>query len=214
MKRWKFVMLCAALVMALCGVAWAEVSGDMVISGDFATGYTVSTWYSSSVSAHNADGELTFSIISGDIPPGFYIRQNGSDFYLQGVPDRADTWLFTLMVTDRHNRTASRDLSVTIVGEHPAGKLVISGDELISGMAISGDFETGYTTSTWYSSSVTVYGAEGDLTFSIESRDLPPGFFIRQDGSDFYLEGVPSKAGSWDFTVGVTDRQNPAVICR
>ena len=49
-----------------------------------------------------------------------------------------------------------------------------------------------------------VNGGVSDYTFVA----LPPGFFIRQGVSSFYLEGIPNKPGTYTFDLKVTDRRN------
>lgn len=110
-------MLCAVLVIALCGTALAKLADDMTISGNFAKGYTVNNWYLSYVTVSGGVTDYTFNITEGELPPGFFIRQDGSYFYLEGIPDTVGTWAFKLRVTDRRDMYAERELSVTVDGD-------------------------------------------------------------------------------------------------
>ena len=75
-------------------------------------------------------------------------------------------------------------------------------------MAITGSLPDFYTNKYWYSSNVTVEGGNSPYTFQIVDGSLPPGFFIRQSGSDFYVEGEPNNEGKYTFTLRVIDQRN------
>ena len=115
-------------VMLLCGTSWAKLADDMMITGNFPKGYTVNNWYSASVAASGGVTNYTYNITSGSLPPGFYIRQSSKNFYLEGIPNTAGTWKFTLRVTDRRDYYAERELSITISDEnYEASDMSLSG---------------------------------------------------------------------------------------
>lgn len=74
MRSRNLLLLCAVLVIALCGTALAKLADDMTISGNFAKGYTVNNWYSSYITVSGGVTDYTFNITEGELPPGFFIR--------------------------------------------------------------------------------------------------------------------------------------------
>ncbi|MBQ7217647.1 MAG: putative Ig domain-containing protein [Synergistaceae bacterium] len=79
---------------------------------------------------------------------------------------------------------------------------------LAEDMSITGNFAQAYTVSNWYSSAITINGGVRDFTYNITEGELPPGFFVRLDSSYIYLEGKPNQAGTYTFTIRITDRRN------
>ena len=173
----------------------------MTMTGDLETGYTIRGWYSSGVQASGGTTPYTFNIMSGALPPGFYIRQSGSNFYLEGIPNQAGTYKFTLRVTDRRDAYVEKEFSVTIKDSYTQA----------NDMSVANLFESNHDVDKWYSSSVKVSGGTSPYTFSVLSGNLPDGLYIRQSGSDFYLEGTPKKAGTYDFALRFRDWRNTYV---
>ncbi|MBQ7594457.1 MAG: hypothetical protein IJU48_08920 [Synergistaceae bacterium] len=192
---WIFVLLA---VMLLCGTSWAKLADDMMITGNFPKGYTVNNWYSASVAASGGVTNYTYNITSGSLPPGFYIRHDGGRFYVEGIPNKAGTYTFKLRVTDQRNTYTEREFTLNIKSEHYSA----------SDMSLTGKFPEAYTVNNWYSASVQANGGVTNYTFNITSGNLPTWFYIRQDGKNFYLEGIPAHPGTYTFTLRVTDRRN------
>lgn len=198
MKRMKFLFLFALTAVMFCGASFAsELADDMTIAGNFARGYTVNNWYSQYVTVSGGTREYTFNITDGELPPGFFIRQDAAYFYLEGIPNTAGTWKFTLRVTDRRDTYAERNLSVTIDDTN------YKADDMNLSEAFTASGETGK----WYESKIQTKGGTQDYTFNV-SGTLPPGLYIRQDGGRFYLDGVPTQTGDYTFKLRVTDRRN------
>jgi hypothetical protein len=65
---------------------------------------------------------------------------------------------------------------------------------------------------TSYDAIIGAQGSNGDPTFSVKSGSLPPGLSLVPD-SDYTaavdLTGTPTKAGTYSFTLGVTDSATP-----
>ncbi len=198
MRRNKFAFLFALMTLLFCGASFAsELADDMTIAGNFARGYTVNNWYSESVTVSGGTQDYTFNITEGGLPPGFFIRQSGTYFYLEGIPNTAGTWKFTLRVTDRRDMYAERKLSVTIDDTN------YKADD----MTLSGAFTASGETGKWYESRIYTEGGTQGYTFNVTGT-LPPGLYIYKYGSDFYLQGVPTQTGDYTFTLKVTDRRN------
>ncbi|MBQ4431359.1 MAG: putative Ig domain-containing protein, partial [Synergistaceae bacterium] len=197
-------------------------AADMSLSGSFPESYTLSTWYSQSVQVSGGTPSYSFSISGGALPPGFYIRQDNGTFYLEGVPNTAGEYKFTLRVIDRRNAYTEKEYTVKINGDHTKG----------DGMSITGRLPDAYTTSSWYTNSppLKIVGGNGTYTFKITSGGLPPGFYVRQgtpryssvyyddsgryytyNNENFYVEGIPTKPGTYTFTLQITDSSDKYV---
>ena len=173
-------------------------ANDMSITGAFAEGYTINNWYSSNVYVSGGTSDYIYNITSGALPPGFFLRRDGSNFYLNGIPNKAGTYKFTLRVYDKRDTYTERDFTVKINGEHYAA----------DDMSINGVLAQGYTVNNWYSSSVQISGGVSGYSYNITEGSLPPGFYYRADGQYIYFNGIPNKAGEYKFKIKVTDRRN------
>ena len=175
---------------------------DMPITGDFSSGCKVNEKYSSSVCVQGSIGITRWSAAEGTLPPGLSLNPSGSAVSLEGIPNAAGTYTFTLRANDSRNAYAERQFSVTVTGE------ASSAPAKAEDMSITGIFSDAYVINTWYSSSVKVNGGTEDYTFSISGGSLPTGFFIRQSRDVFFLEGVPADPGTYTFTLKVIDSRS------
>ena len=194
-KKFAVIAFLLIFILSLQSSVFAE---DMSIQYEFPDGYTVNNWYSNRVQVQGGASPYTFNITSGTLPPGFYIRQDGTYFYLEGIPNKAGTYTFNLSVRDNNDSRVEKQLSVKVNNTHYAD----------SNMSLLYSFDTNKDASLWYSSRVQVQGGVSAYTFKITSGALPSGLYIRQDGNNFYLEGYPTKAGSYNFTLRVIDQHN------
>ncbi|MBQ9433359.1 MAG: putative Ig domain-containing protein, partial [Synergistaceae bacterium] len=172
---------------------------DMSITGNFASEIQINAKHSSDIYIQGCTGTPRWSVVDGTLPPGLSLRPLDSAVYIEGIPNTGGTYTFTLRATDSRNAYAERQFSVMVTGE------ASSAPAKAEDMSITGNFPDAYVINTWYSSSVQVNGGTEDYTFSISGGTLPPGFFIRQDGGAFYLEGIPADPGTYTFALKVTD---------
>ncbi|MEX2261450.1 MAG: putative Ig domain-containing protein [Bryobacteraceae bacterium] len=94
--------------------------------------------------------------------------------------------------TPRFRDTYTEKTIFTMVGSsNPVPPLVISTSSLPSGVA-----------GTAYSQPVAATGGSGPHTWSISAGSLPPGLTLSASGS---ISGNPSAAGTWPFTIQVSD---------
>ena len=194
----KFSAALSFLVVLLwAGSSTAKLASDMTLSGSLQKAYTVNPWYSYPLNCSGGVGNYTFNITEGSLPPGFFIRQDGGTFYVEGAPDTAGSYSFKLRVTDRRDCYAEKSFSFDIGGQsYKADDMTISPVFTATGQA-----------GTWYQSTTTITGGTSGYTFNV-SGTIPEGLYIRQDANRFFLEGIPSKAGTYTFTLKATDRRN------
>jgi hypothetical protein len=152
-------------------------------------------------SAHDS-GEFS---VSGTVPPGTLVRSQGlagSGTILGGTPTTAGTYTFTVSGTDNNGISiAPMTYQITIVGNFQPPPMTINGSSVLP----SG------TVGTYYASVFSVSGGSIPYTWSVLSGQLPPGLSLQSDitlsqtGDD--LSGTPTMAGTFTFTMQVTDGQ-------
>ena len=156
-------------------------------------GGTVGQAYSQSVTATGGTTAYSWSIVSGSLPPGLSLSPTGTpSATISGTPTTAGTYNFTVQVTDSAAATDTQALSITIA---PAPTLTITTTSLPGG-----------TVGQAYSQAVTATGGATPYSWSIVSGSLPPGLSLSPTGTpSTTVSGTPTTAGTYNFTVQVTD---------
>ncbi|MCI0370337.1 MAG: putative Ig domain-containing protein, partial [candidate division NC10 bacterium] len=146
---------------------------------------TVGTAYSQPLAATGGTTPYTWSLASGTLPPGLSLSGGG---VLSGTPTTAGSFSFTPQVTDGIGATDTQPLSLTVNALPP---LNITTTSLPAA-----------TVGTAYSQPLAATGGTTPYTWSLASGTLPPGLSLSGGG---VLSGTPTTAGSFSFTVRVTD---------
>lgn len=156
----------------------------------------------SSIRAHTT---AVTSPSRGRWPPGTLVRSDGlggSGTILAGTPTTAGTYTFTVSGTDFSGISiAPMTYQLTVVGNFQPPPLKINGSSVLP----SG------TVGTEYANVFSVSGGSIPYTWSVVSGQLPPGLTLLSDitlsqtGDD--LSGTPTTAGTYTFTMQVTDGQ-------
>ncbi|MGO9123753.1 MAG: putative Ig domain-containing protein [Terriglobales bacterium] len=144
------------------------------------------------VSAGGATGTFIWVLEAGNLPPGLSLSQSTTDsVVISGTPTALGTSSFTVQVTDSSGTVASQALSLTI---NPPPPLSVATRSLSSG-------------SVGVSYSQTLQAASGNApyTWTITAGSLPAGVSL----TGAVLSGIPTSAGTSDFTVEVTDSTSP-----
>jgi hypothetical protein len=138
--------------------------------------------FTSKQSAGGGSGTYTWSVSKGTLPAGMTLADDGT---IGGTPSLAGRYPFALTVTDSESR--SKSLAVTLVVK---AKLAFKALKLKRA-----------TVRAQYRSRIVLIGGVAPLTWTATGK-LPKGFIIGKTG---LLIGTPTKAGSYRFTVTVTD---------
>jgi hypothetical protein len=159
-------------------------------------GGNVSSPYLQNVIAFGGTAPFTWKVVSGALPAGLSL--GSSTGAIAGTPTTPGRSTFTIQVTDSLSATASRDLLIDI------GTDIGSPVPIISTSA----FPTGTAGISYVPQSVIVSGGVPPYAFSVVEGAglLPPGLTLSATG---ILAGSPSQAGSFGFTVRVTDSSIP-----
>jgi hypothetical protein len=150
---------------------------------------TVASDYSQTVVASGGTGALIWST-TGSLPTGLN-PINPSTGQISGTPSAAGTFNFTVQATDTLNQSDDQPLSITI--DLPAPPNITTTSPLPNGTVGTPG----------YNQQVQATGGIGNLIWIISAGPLPPGLDINQDTG--VISGEPITAGTYDFTVQVTD---------
>lgn len=153
---------------------------------------TANTAYSATLQASGGAGTLTWSVISGTLPPGLSL--NSSTGVISGTPTSTGSWTFTVQVTDSGSPALSAQQQLTIT-VNPA-TLTITTTSLSSG-----------TVGTAYNATVQSSGGTTPVTWSVTVGTLPAGLSL--NSSTGAISGTPTTAATSDFTVTATDSATP-----
>jgi hypothetical protein len=134
--------------------------------------------YQVSVTAINGTGDYAYSI-TGTLPPGITFTGGA----IQGTPTTAGVYTFTINAAGAGAAPGSRTYTLRIALAWP-----------------STQFAAG-TTGIAYQQPLSVIGANGLVTWTVDAGTLPPGVTIVNGA----LAGTPTQKGSFGFTLRATD---------
>ena len=144
--------------------------------------------YSDQLTVTGGTSPFSWSISAGALPPGLTL--NPTTGLLSGTPTTAGSFNFTVRVTDASGFSATRPVTL----------------EIISAPSLTFTPPPPGKVSELYSVQLTVTGGTGPFTWSIAAGALPPGLTLNPTTG--LLSGTPTTAGSFGFTVRVTDTLN------
>lgn len=195
MKR-SIVLAFALLLLALPGISQDKASksltltvnpGTVTISPTTIPNGMVGLSYSTTITASGGLSPYTFSVSSGTLPAGLTLA--GSTGIISGTPTTAGPDTFTVQVADAETPavTASQSYTITVVPT-----LTITTTSLAAA-----NIGVSYTATLAATGGVTPY------TWAVTTGSLPAGLTL--NSATGVISGTPSSAGSFTFTVTVTD---------
>ncbi len=136
-----------------------------------------------------------FRIIEGSLPKGLRMERSFGvqSTVIHGVPTEIGTFTFTVQVDDGLN-TATQQFSITVNGPDP---VVIT---LPGPVAASG------TVGEFYFQNLFASGGSPPYDWSITGGQLPPGLGLVSAQNGNRIEGTPTTAGTFVFTLTVMDQ--------
>ncbi len=150
---------------------------------------TVKTAYSVTLTATGGTAPYAWKLASGTLAAGLAL--SGTKGTISGTPTKAGTFTFTVEVTDAAHLTATMTYSLVV-------KIAITPTSLPAG-----------TVRVAYSVTLTATGGTSPYAWKLAAGTLPAG--LAMSGTKGTISGTPTKAGTFTFTVEVTDAAHPAL---
>ena len=151
------------------------------------------TFFVTTTGCATSEKVVRFKVVDGDIPDGMRLfTQATSSAGITGVPTTEGVYQFTLQVRDATGTTDTESFTITIDPPLPL-TITNQSDELSPGTV--GEF--------YCCGNLFVGGGVPDYTWSLVSGELPPGLTLSE--SPGRITGTPTTAGTFTFTVRVTD---------
>ena len=165
-----------------------------IVGGAFAHNFFVS----------GGAGPYTWSLASGQFPPGLSLQTfsdpRDANDELAGTPTTAGTYTFTMRLTDYQGDQATQQFTDTINPPVQITPTTLPAGTV--GKPYSHDLD------------LNARGGAPPYTWSIFANDpLPPGLTLDTTAPDFnnVLDGTLTQAGTFSFTIQVTDSQDNSV---
>jgi large repetitive protein len=150
---------------------------------------TAGVAYSAQLMESDGDPPITWKLNGGPLPPGLTLSADG---VVSGTPTEAGTFAFVPGVVDSASIPDAKQVTLTV---NPAAPLTVTTASLPSA-----------TAGTDYSDQLTATGGVPPYTWSVGDTPLPPGIILVTDGM---LSGTAPAAGTYTFTVELTDSATP-----
>jgi hypothetical protein len=148
------------------------------------TGQVGVTYIGHTFTASGGNEDYTFSLHAGDLPDGLAL----DDGVLSGTPGVADTFTYTIRVTDGMGATS----------DHEFAHLIIPPLAIVTTDPAAGQVGLAYGGHTF-----TATNGDGDYGFSHTAGDLPNGLSF--DETTGTITGTPSVADTFTYTIRAMD---------
>jgi large repetitive protein len=148
---------------------------------------TVGVSYTGTLTASGGTPPYTWSVSVGAVPPGVTFAAGT----LAGMPSSAGTYNFTAVVTDSANVTAQKAFTLAVA----QGVQFTTPTQLPDA-----------TAGTPYSFTLQAAGGSPPYSWQLTAGALPGGLSL--NASSGVISGTPSAAGTFNFTILVTDSTN------
>jgi hypothetical protein len=144
--------------------------------------------YSATIEAAGGLPGYTFAVTSGSLPPGLTLGATGS---ISGTPTATGSYGFSVQVTDSANprQTISANFLIAV-----GASLAVTTSSLPDGIL-----------DVAYSQTLVAAGGTPPYGWSVTSGALPDGLAL--DAATGVISGTPTAAGSFAFTITVTDSE-------
>jgi len=162
------------------------VAAGLVVATSALPGGAVGVAYNQTLVASGGTPPYVWMLVSGAVPPGLSL--GASTGSLAGVPTTLGSYTFTVQVRDAASATAMREFLLNIA----SALTITTSSTLAPG-----------TMGTLYTAVLVASGGAPPYVWSVSSGSVSPGLNL-EPGTGI-LSGTPSSAGTFQFTVTLTD---------
>ena len=148
--------------------------------------------YSALLNAVGGNLPYQWKADSGALPPGLVLSSEQA--VISGTPLQSGLFAYVLRVDDATAKSTTRLCSIQV---NPPGLSITSPSSLPNGLV-----------GTAYSQTLTATGGRAPYSWSITTSGTPSGLSLDSTG---VLAGLPGAAGTFSFTIQVTDQDNSVV---
>jgi hypothetical protein len=148
--------------------------------------------YDAPVTAVGGTGSYAWNVVSGSLPPGLALVQGTPSASIAGTPTAPGQFSFDLEVVDTALTNAAGSFVIVV---QPAQPLTITATSLP-------DSTVG---STYNQVIATSGGSLSGYSWAVAAGALPQGLSLGASGTNGVLQGSPTLAGVFNFTLQVTD---------
>jgi len=167
------------------------IAPELAINPQLLFPATSGIFYSQPISASGGSAPYTFALGGGALPAGLTL---GSDGMLRGIAhDAPGLFRFTVRATDQFGATGSKTFTLQLT----------TPTIYVASLALPSA-----TVGSAYNQALVVFGGSTPYTFALVNGALPSGMKLSADG---VLGGVPATAGTYLFTVGITDANGVSI---
>lgn len=182
----KLTLLCISVIGAACLASLSGCAAKLCICTVYLPDGEVNIPYSQNLAATGGSGVYTWSIAYGALPVGLSL--DSATGVISGTPTASGTSSLIFQITDSKGASLSEGLSLTIE----------TGPGIFTSSLPDGQVNSAYSQVL-----EAVYGSGNYTGWSITSSTLSGGLSL--GSSDGIISGTPTAAGTFSFTVQVTD---------
>ena len=185
-RLYRAAPLLALLALTACPEGGGNVDpdpDDLVITTSSLPNAAVGEAYSAGVDAEGGDGEYSWDLASGALPPGLDLSVEDltdDDVVVTGLPEQAGTFNFVLRVNSEDGQAATRQFSIEVIGDPSE----VSIETSVLPPALAGAS---------YRTPLEANGGDGSYAWTVTGGSLPAGLTI-QDGAVDSIVGTPTVA--------------------
>ena len=166
----------------------------MITTGNLPKG-NVGVYYQENISVCGGIPPYTWTLSDGILPPG--LSMGGTDGKIHGFPTTEGEWTFSVKVYDSGAAQQSTSKSFTL-SVYPEPVHITTGSPLPDG-----------TTGVYYAQEIAAVGGSTDWSWELTGGALPAGMEFVDFAESGRVRGTPSEAGTFVFTVTVSDNVYP-----
>ena len=169
----------------------------------------VGRYYNQTIRAKGTEWSMRWSIIEGKLPPGLSFNASDSKrtATITGYPQHTGVFKFKVRLYNlvgNSNTTTTREFTINVgnVANEYRDSRISFRYNVMNG-------KTGSSYSDWTGVNDSKSGTKSlsNYIFLVSNGELPPGLYLEEESSSYYsagrvyLKGVPSKAGTYSFTI-------------